>query len=97
MEQGYFTDEGLDIQLVEGGASSSAQIPLLLSGNADMAATTAAAAIQARSQNMPVTIVGGLTNLPQMTASTSPVSWSPRTVPSAASVTSKARPSRSAV
>ncbi|ERB53181.1 hypothetical protein N806_18715 [Rhodococcus sp. P27] len=62
MEQGYFTDEGLDIQLVEGGASSSAQIPLLLSGNADMAATTAAAAIQARSQNMPVTIVGGLTN-----------------------------------
>ncbi|MGC0366624.1 NitT/TauT family transport system substrate-binding protein [Rhodococcus sp. 27YEA15] len=62
MEKGFFTDQGLDIEIVEGGASSSAQIPLLLSGNADFAATTATAAIQAKSQNMDVTLVGGLTN-----------------------------------
>lgn len=68
MDQGYFTEQGLDIKLVEGGASSAAQIPLLLSGNADVAATTATAAIQARSQNMDVTIVGGLTDFAESDA-----------------------------
>lgn len=62
MEQGFFEDEGLEIKIVEGGASSSAQIPLLLSKNADLAATTATAAIQARGQKIDVTIIGGLTN-----------------------------------
>ncbi|WP_193612126.1 ABC transporter substrate-binding protein [Nocardioides lijunqiniae] len=62
MEEGFFEDEGLTIELVEGGATSAAQVPLLLSDNADLAATTATAAIQAQSQSMAVTIVGGLTN-----------------------------------
>jgi len=62
MDEGFFADEGLEIELVEGGATSAAQVPLLLSGNADLAATTATAAIQAQAQSMAVTIVGGLTD-----------------------------------
>lgn len=61
IEQGIFEDAGIEIELVEGGASSAAQVPLLLSGTADIAATTAAAALQAAGQRLDVTIVGGLT------------------------------------
>jgi NitT/TauT family transport system substrate-binding protein len=62
IDQGFFASEGLEVSIVEGGASSSAQVPLLLSGKADIAATTAAAAIQAAGQGIAVNIVGGLTN-----------------------------------
>lgn len=61
MEQGFFEDEGITLEIVEGGASSAAQVPLLLSGAADIAATTAAAAIQASAQGLDVQIVAGLT------------------------------------
>jgi NitT/TauT family transport system substrate-binding protein len=62
VEQGFFEDAGIDLQIVEGGASSAAQIPLLLSDAADIAATTAAAALQASAQGLDVRIIGGLTN-----------------------------------
>jgi NitT/TauT family transport system substrate-binding protein len=62
IEQGYFEDEGITLEIVEGGASSAAQIPLLLSGAAELAATTAAAAVQASAQGLEVQIIGGLTD-----------------------------------
>ncbi|WP_104129603.1 ABC transporter substrate-binding protein [Cryobacterium sp. N21] len=62
LEQGFFTDAGIDLQIVEGGASSAAQIPLLLSKSADIAATTAAAALQASASGLEVKIVAGLTD-----------------------------------
>lgn len=61
VSQGIFKDAGLDVSVVPGTASSSAQIPLLSSGQADMAATTATAALQAAAQGIDVKIVGGLT------------------------------------
>jgi NitT/TauT family transport system substrate-binding protein len=61
IKHGMFADQGLTVEVVPGAASSSEQIPLLSSGQADIAATTAAAALQASSQGIPVSIVGGLT------------------------------------
>jgi NitT/TauT family transport system substrate-binding protein len=62
IEQGFFEDAGIDLQIVEGGASSAAQIPLLLSNAADIAATTAAAALQAKAQGLDVKVIAGLTD-----------------------------------
>ena len=61
VEQGYFEEQGIDVEIVEGGASSAAQVPLLLSGAADIAATTAGAALQASAQKLDVSIIAGLT------------------------------------
>lgn len=61
VEQGYFEEQGINVEMVEGGASSAAQVPLLLSGAADIAATTAGAALQASAQKLDVSIIAGLT------------------------------------
>jgi NitT/TauT family transport system substrate-binding protein len=62
VSQGIFKDAGLDVQVVAGTATSSGQIPLLSSGKADLAATTATAALQAAAQGIGVKIVAGLTD-----------------------------------
>lgn len=61
-KQGIFAAHGLTLTLKPGGASSAAQVPLLLNGQADVAATTATAAIQAAQQGLGIQIVGGLTD-----------------------------------
>lgn len=61
VSQGIFAKQGVTVEVVPGTASSSSQIPLLSSGQADLAATTATAALQASSQGVGVRIVGGLT------------------------------------
>ncbi len=61
VSKGIFSQQGVNVEIVPGTASSSSQIPLLSSGQADLAATTATAALQAASQNVSVRIVGGLT------------------------------------
>lgn len=61
ISEGIFAKHGLTVEIVPGTASSSAQIPLLSSGQADLVATTATAALQAASQSIDVLIVGGLT------------------------------------
>lgn len=62
ISKGFFSKEGVSVQVVPGAASSSAQIPLLLSGQAEIASTTSTAALQAVSQNVEVSVVAGLTS-----------------------------------
>lgn len=71
VSQGFFRDAGLDVQIVAGTATSSGQIPLLSSGKADLAATTATAALQAAAQGIDVRVVAGLTDFGK-TAATDP-------------------------
>lgn len=61
-EQGYFAQHGLRVEIVPGASSSSGQVPLVLGGNADLAATTATAALQAAAQGLPIKLVAGLTD-----------------------------------
>lgn len=69
VSHGFFNEQGITVTIVPGTASSSGQIPLLSSGQADMAATTATAALQAAGQGIPVSIVGGLTTFGTTAAS----------------------------
>lgn len=62
ISKGFFAEQGVTVEVVPGAASSSGQIPLLLSRQAEVAATTSAAALQAASQNVDVQVVAGLTS-----------------------------------
>lgn len=61
VSEGFFEEVGLTVEIVPGAASSAGQIPLVLSGRADLAATTATSALQSNAESIPVHIVGGLT------------------------------------
>jgi len=65
-KQGYFADESLDVTYDAGGVKNAADvIPLLVSGTYELALSTAASTVQARSQGLDISMVLGSTNYGQ--------------------------------
>ena len=59
-EQGFFEQEGLDVDLqVTGGGGGAATNSALIAGEFDIAATDAVTAIRAINENMPIVVVAG--------------------------------------
>jgi ABC-type nitrate/sulfonate/bicarbonate transport system substrate-binding protein len=56
-EQGYFAEEGLKVEFVAGDGSS-AVLPLLASGNFDLAQLSAPPVVLAAAEDYPITVVG---------------------------------------
>lgn len=60
-EQGYFTDQDLEVT-IETGGTADAQIPQLLNGEAQIAMTGGVAMVNAAAKNLPVSITFGAAN-----------------------------------
>lgn len=59
-EQGFFTEEGLDVEMMLGGMGGGAATnSAVISGEFDVAATDAVTAIRAISEGMPIVVVAG--------------------------------------
>ncbi|MFA9430193.1 ABC transporter substrate-binding protein [Egicoccus sp. AB-alg2] len=59
-EQGYFADEGLEIELVEGAPTSAGAVPLLLGDQLDLAQTASGGIFAAEAEGIPLTLVSNI-------------------------------------
>jgi len=66
-QEGFFEEESLDVSYDEGGVKTAADvIPLVVSGSYQLALSTAASTVQARSQGLDISLVLGSTNYGQL-------------------------------
>lgn len=59
-DQGYFAKEGLDVTIRVGASDTSANVPLVLRGEAQFAMADVASVVKAAANNVPITIVSNL-------------------------------------